>query len=114
VGNTPAGFGATFLAFGDVDASPTKAWMMLHRDDPRVKLLWERAFGKRPSRELYDLRNDPYQMHNVADDPAYAETLRKLDGQLMSELAATGDPRSTGKGDQFDEYNRSRRRRPHD
>jgi len=111
-GNAPVGFAATRLAFGDVDASPTKAWMMLHREDPRVEPLWKRAFDKRPAQELYDLREDPYQMRNVADDPAYANTLRQLEDRLMSELTATGDPRAAGRGDEFDEYNESRRRQP--
>jgi choline-sulfatase len=28
--------------------------------------------------ELYDLRVDPHEMHNVADEPAYGETLRDM------------------------------------
>jgi N-sulfoglucosamine sulfohydrolase len=31
----------------------------------------------RPKEELYDLIKDPYEMHNLADDPAYASMLRK-------------------------------------
>jgi N-sulfoglucosamine sulfohydrolase len=107
----PALFPATSRTFGDVDASPTKAWMVLHRSDPQVKPLWERAFGKRPARELYDLHKDPYQMRNVADDSAYAEILKQLDAQLMLELATTDDPRAAGKGDQFDQYNELRPKR---
>ena len=34
------------------------------------------CFAKRPEFELYDLRTDPMQVNNLADDPAYGETLR--------------------------------------
>lgn len=94
----------TFAAFADVDASPSKAWMILHGDEPAVKPLFDRAFGKRPAQELYDLKKDPYQIHNVAGEPAYAQTLAKLDNQLMAELKITGDPRVVGGGDVFDTY----------
>ena len=92
----------TFVAFADVDASPTKAWLVLHRDEPAVRPLYQRAMGKRPERELYDVRKDPYEMHNLAGDPAYAEVVKRLDAQLMAELEASGDPRVLGRGDSFE------------
>ena len=30
----------------------------------------------RPKQELYDLDQDPYEIHNLADDPAYKQVLR--------------------------------------
>jgi hypothetical protein len=45
---------------------------------------------------LFDLRKDPFELRNVADDPAYTDTLRDLDARLMAELKATGDPRVAG------------------
>jgi arylsulfatase A-like enzyme len=32
--------------------------------------------------ELYDLRNDPHEMRNVSDDPAYAEVKREMCGRM--------------------------------
>lgn len=32
----------------------------------------------RPVEELYDLKNDPYELHNLATDPAYSGQLEKL------------------------------------
>jgi hypothetical protein len=66
--------------------------------------LYELSAGKRPARELYDLTRDPYQLKNVAEDPAYRGTLESLDRQLQNELAATADPRGAGHGDEFDSY----------
>jgi arylsulfatase A-like enzyme len=83
----------TYTAFADMDASPTKAWVIHHFDDPQYKWVYDLAFGKRPSEELYDLSKDPYQIKNVAADPAYAEPLRKLGAQLLGTLKEVGDPR---------------------
>lgn len=94
----------TRVGFADVDAGPTKAHMVLHGNEANVQPLFELAFGKRPERELYDLKKDPWQMHNVAADPAYAEVLRRLDAQLTAELKQTADPRIEGRGDVFDGY----------
>jgi arylsulfatase A-like enzyme len=92
----------TYSAFPDCDAGPTKAFLLTHRDEAALTPLAECAFGKRPARELYDLRKDPYEMKNVAEEPAYADTVKALDARLMAELKATGDPRATGNGEGFD------------
>jgi hypothetical protein len=94
----------TFYGYGDVDAAPTKSYILKYRDDPKVKKLFELAFGKRPAEELYDLRKDPYQLNNVADKPEYTRIRSKLDTALMAELKATKDPRVLGRGDAFDNY----------
>jgi uncharacterized sulfatase len=99
----------TFATFADVDAGPTKAWLVLHRNEPAARSAAERAFGKRPARELYDLHKDPYEMTNVAEDPAYQEIESRLDARLMAELKATGDPRATGGGDEFDRLGQGRK-----
>lgn len=85
----------TFVAYGDLDASPTKAWMVHHRGEEAVQALYEVGFGKRPGEELYDLRNDPDHMNNLAEDPAYRPTLEELRRRLLEELKAHGDPRIT-------------------
>jgi N-sulfoglucosamine sulfohydrolase len=83
----------TYAGFPDIDSSPTKAWLVAHRNDPSMKNFIQYAWGKRPTEELYDLAKDPHQMTNIANDPSYAETLVKLRNQLMTELKAKGDPR---------------------
>jgi len=92
----------TVSAFGDLDASPTKAWIIEHRDDPGIDKYFDYAFGRRPAEELYDLRSDPHQMQNVAMSGSYETTRRQLSERLMSVLTATGDPRVKGDGNTFD------------
>ena len=45
----------------------------------------------RPKEELYDIRNDPYEINNLADDPAYLEKLKELRGRLATWLEETDD-----------------------
>jgi N-sulfoglucosamine sulfohydrolase len=92
----------TYAAFADMDASPTKAWLVLHRDDARGKRFYDIAFARRPAEELYDLIKDPHQLKNVAADPAYAKDRARLQAQLMKNLTDAGDPRVTGDGKIFE------------
>ena len=89
----------THAAFADIDASPTKAWMVRHHDDDAVKPLLPFAWDLRPAEELYDLKSDPFQMHNLADRPDMRERKKELSDRLMRELTANDDPRLT---DAFD------------
>lgn len=83
----------TRVSFPDEDAGPTKAWLVGARKDPKWESYFQQAYGRRPREELYDLRNDPNQTKNVAQDVRYTETRQQLEKQLMEELQATGDPR---------------------
>lgn len=49
------------------------------------------AFRKRPAEELYDLRTDPYEMHNLANDPQQQELLATLRSRLDAWLADQGE-----------------------
>lgn len=84
---------ATHVTFADFDASPTKAWLVSHRNDSSWQTAWQLSFAKRPAEELYDLAKDPDQMKNLAGDPAYAATLTDYSGRLKGILTAAGDPR---------------------
>ena len=92
----------TFAAFADMDASPTKAWLVAHRFDKEWQWHYDYAFSKRPAEELYDLKSDPEQVKNVAGESAY-ETLRKqLADQLTKILTEAGDPRVVEKDCRFE------------
>lgn len=46
---------------------------------------------KPPAWELFDLDRDPYELHNVYDDPAYADVVRELTEELHRRQAEVGD-----------------------
>ncbi len=83
----------TYVAYPDMDASPTKAWMIHNRAKKEVQQSFDLGFGKRPQEELYDLGKDPHYMNNVADDPSYQGTKKELFDQLMAVLKEQDDPR---------------------
>ena len=83
----------TRIAYPDMDASPTKAWMVHHRAEEQVRNLFQMGFGKFPAEELYDLRIDPYYINNVVDDPSYKGARQQLADQLMAVLKEQEDPR---------------------
>ena len=76
------------VAFADMDASPTKAWLVSQYGEPKWQWHYDYAFGKRPGEQLFDLRNDPDQTVNVAADPKYAKTRADMEQRLMGELSA--------------------------
>jgi N-sulfoglucosamine sulfohydrolase len=90
--------------YGDCDNGPTKSVLIDRRDDPPIKRFYELAFAKRPAEELYDLQKDEGQLHNVAEDAAYAAAKKELADRLLTELKATADPRVLGGGEKFDKY----------
>ena len=46
-----------------------------------------------PEWELFDLETDPYEMHNVVDDPAYAEIVKELKDEMHKLQEQVGDER---------------------
>ncbi|MCX7885816.1 MAG: sulfatase [Verrucomicrobiae bacterium] len=88
--------------FGDVDNTPTKYLLMKGEHDPQLAPYFQLVFGKRPAEELYDLTKDPAQIHNVANNPAYAETLKQLRQRVTAWMQSTDDPRAKGDTDFWD------------
>ncbi len=50
------------------------------------------AFLNRPKFELYDLESDPWELNNLAADPAHAERLKTMTDRLLQRLQETEDP----------------------
>jgi uncharacterized sulfatase len=85
---------STYAAFADMDASPTKTWLIeTALAEPRWRPFFDRAFAQRPLEELYDLQSDPEQLQNVAYEPRYATTREQLWTRLQKALQDSGDPR---------------------
>ena len=92
----------TFVTLPDDDAGPTKAWFVGARKSPEWSAQFEKFYGRRPMFELYDLRKDPDEMNNVAEDPAYAAVRKEMTDRLFTILRETGDPRMVEDGKYFE------------
>lgn len=83
--------------WGDVDNSISK-FLIMDMEGQSVSGqpdYFQLTFGKRPAEELYAVEEDPFQLQNLAADPAYADTLRAMRTTLDEWMAATGDIRAT-------------------
>lgn len=103
-GSPDASVCARSIPFGEIDDSPTKTFMMEHRNEHGVARLAELAFGMRPAEELYDLKSDPHQMVNLAGSTAMADVQATLRQQLFDHLTKTRDPRVVGGTVDWDYY----------
>ncbi len=92
----------TRTAFPDMDASPTKAWVIAHRGEKQFKPFYDRAFALRPEEELFDRRSDPDQVQNVAREASFLVEKGLMSRRLMKVLTETSDPRVTGDGLKFE------------
>jgi len=94
-GNDPVG------GFGDTDGGPAKTYLWENRDKyPQLNQL---AFGKRPAEEPYDIKSDPFNMNNLAEDASYQEIKAKLADKLQQYLEQTKDPRAIGNAKLLDD-----------
>ena len=90
--------------YGDVDGSPTKNYMIDRKDDPDMNPYFKRAFDKRPEYELFNVKKDPYQFVNLANDKAYAKILKKMKQKMDRWMKETEDPRAISDTDIWDTY----------
>lgn len=86
------------------DGSPTKTYILDTRRKKGVMEYWQLNFGKRVAEELYDIKNDPFCMNNLAGDESLAERKTKMIEEMTLKLTEQGDPRILGNGDIFDNY----------
>jgi N-sulfoglucosamine sulfohydrolase len=88
---------------GDVDGAPIKDFLENPANQRRFPTHYELCYGRRPAEELYDVRTDPHQIHNLAANPSLRGVREKLWQQLSSYLTQTGDPRVEGR-DPWQDY----------
>ncbi len=53
------------------------------------------TFNESERGELYDFEKDPYQLHNVCYDPAYAAVKKEMMDKMSQQMIALKDPAST-------------------
>ena len=76
----------------DVGASASFLDLRARARNGRLTAGQRRLFESPRARlELYDVRNDPWELTNVADDPAYAGTVRELAAVLESWIERSDD-----------------------
>jgi len=90
--------------YGDIDGSPTKTYIMEHKGEQEIAPFFQLAFQKRPAEELYDLKNDPDQLKNIAQDERYVKAKKKLSTELNNWMEDTKDPRLNNGGDYLEKY----------
>ena len=98
--------GPMHAAYHDIDDCPTLRYLVAHYDDPAVARFLHLAVDRRPPEELYDIRQDPGCLENLATDPERAAVTARLRERLMAYLEETGDPRVTGHEDIWETYPR--------
>lgn len=92
----PAGDPQKWVAvgpYGDIDDSPSKQLIM--SDSANYAFFFNRTFKKRGSEELYDLKNDPSQLHNLANEKRFEKAKKYLKIELEAWMKRTNDPRLT-------------------
>jgi N-sulfoglucosamine sulfohydrolase len=97
--------------YHDIDASPTKTYLLTNKDNKKVKKYFELAVAKRPEEELYDIKNDPACINNLADVPEFKVIAKTLRTELEQALTEQSDPRMLGYGDVIESYPRYSRMR---
>jgi len=83
-------------AFTDVDASPSKSFLIENHSDEEIKYYFDLAFAKRSEYELYDIQNDPYCLTNLCGNTKYSDVEIEMKDELIKELNRSGDPRVVG------------------
>ncbi|MFI3332839.1 MAG: arylsulfatase [Rikenellaceae bacterium] len=61
-------------------------WMAL--TDGKIKYIWSRSTGEE---QLFDLRRDAYETHNLIDDEEYRATLKSMRARMVEHLEVRGE-----------------------
>ncbi len=86
------------------DGSPTKTYILDTRRNKGQLEYWQLNFGKRVSEELYNITEDPFCMNNLAADENFSELKDQMKSEMFKKLKKQGDPRMSGDGDIFENY----------
>lgn len=79
--------------YGDIDAGPTREYIIANKDDSLVKYYYDLSVAKHPETELYNIKDDPFQLNNLASKTEYSDLCLELRNDLFAYLKKTKDPR---------------------
>ncbi|MFE7476875.1 sulfatase [Streptomyces sp. NPDC057575] len=85
-----------------------QSWEQAHIDGT-LNAVQDRFWGTKPAEELYDLRTDPDQVRNLANDPAHAARLRRLGHALDEHLMDINDNGFIPEGSPLEGWENSRK-----
>ena len=92
-------------AFTDIDACPTKSFIVENYNEWKWKKYFDWSMALRPEFELYDIYHDPVCLTNLMDKPGWKAQGERMKRLLRAELERTGDPRVVGPDPEvFDSY----------
>ena len=89
---------------GDTDPSRIKTYFKENMTKTEFNTLWELSFGKVPREQLFNKKNDPDMINNLANNPGFKAIKEELREKLEKYLIETDDPRSRGESP-WDNYN---------
>jgi len=93
------------LGYLDIDGGPTKTEILRLFRSGENAFYWNLSMGKRDAHEeLYHIASDRECMHNLADNPDFAEIKMELKTRMEAMLKEQKDPRMFGNGDIFNTY----------
>ncbi|WP_298369639.1 sulfatase [uncultured Lutibacter sp.] len=82
--------------YGEIDAGATRTYLIENKDNDSVKYYADLSLKRRPEVELFNVKEDPYNLHNLASEEKYADLCKELKAELFEYLTETGDPRMKG------------------
>jgi uncharacterized sulfatase len=92
-------------AFTDIDAAPTKSFIIEHMNENNIKPFFDLAHAKRPEFEFFNIKDDPFCLNNISGKEEFAKTETEMKSALMEELKNSEDPRVVGPDKEiFDSY----------
>ena len=99
--------------YADIDPCPSLNFLVSKADDADLGKYLQWSVEKRPSEELFNIKDDPGCLENLADVGEYQDIKRKLSLRLLNYLTETEDPRvvAADGGDIFETYPRYSRLR---
>lgn len=103
---SPAPFKKDEFGYYDIDGCPSKTFLWENRNDPQLGKYFLWSVGKRSEVEIYDVKKDPGNLNNLAEDPGSATQTQQLTREFESYLRETGDPRIIDGGDVWETYKR--------